>query len=120
MLFYLIEGLEGTEIILASTSPRRFELLKSLGLEFKVVASNVEENVSSPENSPDQIALLNAQLKGRKVAKQYPNALVISADTVVSLNNKILGKPENEDDAFRMLKYLSGKIHTVYTAFGLI
>ncbi len=118
MLFYLIEGLERTEIILASTSPRRFELLKSLGLEFKVVASHIKEHVSS--KNPKEIALLNARLKGREVAKEHPDSLVISADTVVAIDDQILGKPINENDAFRMLKYLSGRIHTVYTAFGLI
>ena len=120
MLFYLIEGLEKTDIILASTSPRRFELLKSLGLEFKVVASNVKEYDSLSTETPKQTVMMNARLKGREVAKQYPDALIICADTIVTLNAKILGKPENEEDAFRMLTYLSGKIHTVYTAFGLI
>ena len=119
MLFSLIEGLDKTDIILASTSPRRYELLKSLGLEFKVVASKANEQVLHTE-PPQQTAIYNAQTKGREVANRYSDALVISADTIVSLDDHILGKPADETDAFRMLQMLSGKTHQVYTGFCLI
>ncbi len=118
MLFSLIESLERIDIVLASASPRRFELLKQIGLEFKVVPSNLDEEMVG-NDSIDELVKNNAKAKGLKVAEHYPNALVISADTVVAFERKILGKPANEEEAFDMLKLLSGKTHQVYTGIGL-
>lgn len=118
MLFSLIEGLENIDLVLASTSPRRYELLKTLGLEFKVVSGKVEEQPIT--GNPIAGAKKNAELKGVVVAKKYPDALVISADTIVVLGKSVMGKPENEQDAYNMLSKLSGRTHQVCTAFGMI
>lgn len=119
MLFSLISNLEKVELILASTSPRRYEILKSLGLEFRVVASEVDEDAGE---SPDPVfhVIGNAIKKGQDVARRYPDALVISADTVVSLDEHIMGKPSGEHEAFSMLSLLSGRTHQVYTAYAIL
>ncbi|MBN2424565.1 MAG: septum formation protein Maf [Calditrichaceae bacterium] len=117
MLFSLINGLEKTDIILASTSPRRYELLKTLGLSFKVIDSGVKEEHIDGE--PIQSAIENSRKKGHAVAAKNPDSLVISADTVVVLDEKILGKPNNDQDAVEMLRSLSGRTHTVISAFSL-
>ncbi len=119
MLFSLINGLEKIDVILASTSPRRYEILKTLGLEFIVIDSKIKEEISV-ENGPEANALLNTKKKALTVAKKYPGSLVVAADTVVAIDDKIMGKPENEAQAFEMLSLLSGKAHQVYTAFGLV
>ena len=118
MLFSLIENLEEIDIILASASPRRYELLKSIGLPFKVAASDVEE-IFSDEYTPQEIVELNAGRKGDDAAEKHPDSLVISADTIVVLNDMVMGKPRDEKDAYRMLSRLSGHTHQVYTAFVL-
>jgi len=118
MLFSLIDNLDKIDVVLASASPRRFELLKSIGLSFKVEVSKAQENHPNITD-PAELSEYNARLKGREVAKKYPECLVISADTIVALGDQLLGKPADEEDAFRMLQALSGKTHKVYTAFGL-
>lgn len=124
MLFSLIENLGKVDIVLASASPRRYELLKNIGLDFKVdVSSYHEEQVEGID--PTEFALTNARAKGREVARKHPQSLVIAADTIVTLDQKeskpmILGKPAGEKEAYEMLRTLSGKTHTVITAFGLI
>lgn len=119
MLFSLIENLEKVDIILASASPRRFELLKTMGLDFKVIVSKVHEDRIDPNHLIDGVTA-NARRKGLDVAMQHPRNLVICADTVVVLDSMILGKPRDENEAFQMLQTLSGKSHRVITAFGLI
>ncbi len=118
MILSLINGLENLDIVLASTSPRRFELLKSLGLTFRVAKAEIDE-VNSGSYSAVECAVENARRKGQVVASMNENSLVISADTVVTCNNEILGKPVDEQDAAEMLLKLSGKTHEVITAFGL-
>lgn len=108
------------KIVLASKSPRRREILGNLGVEFEVIESNADEStVSSVGISVDLYVQELALIKAADCAKQVQddNTLIISADTVVSLEDKILGKPKNEEDAFLMLKNLSGKTHEVYTGF---
>ncbi|HHJ53544.1 MAG TPA: septum formation protein Maf [Caldithrix abyssi] len=118
MLFSLIENLDKIDIVLASASPRRFELLKNIGLNFRVEVSDVAEN--HPDiKEPTELALYNARIKGRAVANKYPESLIISADTIVVLDNHLMGKPANEQEAYRMLKTLSARTHKVITAFGL-
>lgn len=118
MIFSLITNIEKLDIVLASTSPRRYEILKSLGLDFKVVASGIEEDSAGP-GDPVWFTRNHALKKGEIVSALHPDALVISADTVVALKEHIIGKPEDENDAFEILSTLKGKTHQVYTAYGL-
>ena len=108
-----------TEIILASASPRRKELLSTAGLEFTVKVADVEEII--PENAtPYEVVKSLALQKAQAVAKDNPDSVVIGSDTVVALDGVILGKPKDEEDAVRMLTALSGRSHTVYTGVALI
>ncbi len=104
------------EIILASASPRRIEMLKNIGIEFKVFPSNVDEN-SLDADTPEKFVCKCACLKAVDVAKKYPDAWVLGADTVVVLGSKIMGKPVDSKDAKKMLKELSGREHRVISAF---
>lgn len=107
------------EIILASASPRRRELLALAGVDFTVKVADVEEII--PENaSPDEVVKSLAMQKAQAVAKQNPDNIVIGSDTVVALGNTILGKPKDEENAVEMLKMLSGRSHTVYTGVALV
>ncbi|MBR4173558.1 MAG: septum formation inhibitor Maf [Clostridia bacterium] len=106
------------KIILASASPRRQEILKNLGLEFEVVVSDADESridkTAVPANMyVQELALIKATAVAEKLKNR--NALIISADTVVCLDGKILGKPKDEEDAKSMLRFLSGKCHSVFT-----
>jgi len=107
------------DIILASKSPRRQELLKNMGLEFTVCPSDAEE--PAPEGDAPGAAVRGiAAAKARDVAAKHPESLVIGADTLVYLNGRALGKPKNEKDAKDMLRALSGHRHTVYTGVCMI
>lgn len=106
-------------IILASKSPRRQELLQLMGIDFKVVLKDVDE--SYPSNlSPSEIAVYIAEKKIRAFDEVIKDEIVITADTIVLLDGKILGKPENADHAFEILSDLSGKRHEVITAVSLL
>ncbi len=107
------------KLILASRSPRRSELLRSLGLEFEVSPSHVEEN-TDPRESPEQNALNIARDKAREVARQNPGCYVLGADTMVVLDKEIIGQPADGEDAFRILAQLAGKQHRVITGVVLI
>lgn len=106
-------------LILASTSPRRAELLGQLPVAFRVVPSAATE-VMAEHLSPLEICQLNAHRKARAVAKKNPDALVLGADTLVFLDGEILGKPHNLAEARRMLKKLQGRTHQVVTGVSLI
>jgi septum formation protein len=106
-------------IILASKSPRRQELLQLMGLDFKVVLREVDETY--PEGlSPTEIAVHIAEKKAKAFDEVIHDEIVITADTIVCLEGKILGKPENEEHAFEILSDLSGKRHEVITAVCLL
>jgi len=106
-------------MILASKSPRRFEILNNFGIKkIEVVASEIEE-ISDKEDLVEQVMDI-AVKKGVEVAKIYPDEFVLSADTVVILDNKILGKPKDCQEAFATLTSLSGRTHEVITAYSLI
>ncbi|MCR5785198.1 MAG: Maf family protein [Eubacterium sp.] len=106
------------ELILASASPRRKELLNMAGAKFRIVPSDIEEVAKG--NTPDEIVVSLAEQKAFSVAeKEGKDALVIGADTIVAIDNEVLGKPKDEDDAFKMLKKLSGREHEVYTGVAL-
>ncbi len=106
-------------VILASASPRRAALLKLLKIEFRVVPGNVLE-VAHEHLSPLEVCQLNAHRKAFAVAKKFPDSLVIGADTLVFLDNEILGKPQNVAEARRMLARLQGRHHQVVTGVSLI
>ena len=105
-----------TKIILASNSPRRKKILTDLGLEFEVIPSNYEEKLETDIFSYDLIEDLATQKACDVVRRVGNDEIVLGADTVVVLQNKILGKPKDKEDAFRMLKELSGQTHMVVTS----
>ncbi|MDD5774156.1 MAG: Maf family protein [bacterium] len=113
-------------IILASASPRRKILLKSMGIKFKAIPADVKENLSSSKLSPSRLAVnlalkkANYIFKKNKNSKKIKNSIIIGADTIIVLGKKILGKPKNKKDAFRILSLLSGKKHLVITGLALI
>ena len=106
-------------LILASASPRRAELLKLLPVQFAILPSDAEE-VAPEHLSPLEVCQLNAHRKARAVAKKIPDALVLGADTLVFLDNEILGKPRDHAEAHRMLERLQGRCHQVVTGVSLI
>ena len=105
------------KLLLASNSPRRKELLSQLGYDFEVVKIGVDE--SYPKNlEPDKIAAYISEKKAQALDLKA-NEILLTSDTIVVLNGKILLKPANENQAFEMIKNLSGKTHQVYTAFTI-
>ena len=106
-------------LILASTSPRRREILALLGLPFDIIAPPFEERVT-PHLSIEDEVLDFAFGKAESVARNYPDALVIGSDTMISLAGEKMGKPRDRDDARRMLGALSGKTHEIFTAVALL
>ena len=119
------------QIILASASPRRRELLEQIGLTFEVCPAKGEEIIT--KSAPEEAVQELARAKAREVAsmvRQYgvrhgelvtpQDMIVIGADTVVAADGQILGKPGDEEDAFRMLSLLSGRSHAVYTGVALV
>jgi septum formation protein len=107
------------DIILASASPRRSELLRQLEVTFKVLPGNVAE-VEHDHLSPQEVCQLNAHRKARAVAKKIPDALVLGADTLVFLETAILAKPADLAAARGMLSRLQGRTHQVVTGVSLI
>lgn len=105
------------KVVLASASPRRKELLQQIASQFTVYPSSKEENV--PHCRPSKFVKQLAQLKATDVSRLFPEDLVLGADTVVVRAGRIIGKPIDEDDAFNILKELSGKTHFVYTGVCL-
>lgn len=106
-------------IILASSSPRRTEILNLANIKHLVVPSTIEEVVDQKQ-SPAQIVKSLANQKAHFIAQKYPYDIIIGADTIVVVGNVILGKPKNQEDAIRMLKLLSGKTHKVITGVSII
>jgi len=106
------------DIVLASASPRRRELLKKILDDFRVVPSGVDETKIN-ERDPVKFALEAAILKARDIGERHPSSLVIAADTIVCLGDRIIGKPCDLEDARRTLEALSGTRHRVITAVAL-
>jgi septum formation protein len=104
--------------ILASSSPRRRELLATIGLEFDVIPSHIPEQRGDTETPEEYVARLSRE-KARAVANQYPARWVIAADTTVVLGDQVLEKPVDPDDARRMLTTIAGETHVVYTGVTL-
>lgn len=105
-----------TKIILASNSPRRKKILSNLNIKFEIIPSNYEEKLETDVFSYDLIEDLATQKACDVVRRVDNDKIVLGADTVVVLHNKILGKPKDKDDAFKMLKNLSGNTHMVVTS----
>lgn len=122
---------EKIKVVLASGSPRRKDIFEQVGIEFDVCPSNAEEVIS--ESEPEKVCVSLSKLKALDVAaniKTYmeghedistpADLLIIGADTIVSIDGKILGKPKDEEDAFNMLRMLSGNKNCVYTGVTLV
>ncbi len=109
---------EGTNLILASGSPRRRELLSEAGLNFEVVPTNVNEDLLAGE-LPEKMVRRLAREKARALLERFPRAVILGADTTVVVSGEILGKPVDRADAARSLGLLQGAVHTVWTAFSL-
>jgi septum formation protein len=107
-----------TKLYLASASPRRAELMRGMGLSFEIRPTHVEED-DTGRDGPLEMVLTNARLKASTLANELTDALVLGSDTTVALDEHILSKPIDMDDARRMLRMLSGRRHTVYTAVAL-
>lgn len=107
------------ELVLASASPRRTELLREAGLAHRVVVADVTEH-EDPASDPREMVLHNARLKARAVAEREPDAVVLGADTTVALGDRVLNKPADLAEARAMLRMLSGREHTVHTGICLI
>ena len=107
-----------TDTILASNSPRRREILNQIGINFKTIPSKVNEH-SNLDYSPNKFAEYWSIIKTQKVSKMFQNHIIIGADTIVCINNKILGKPSNKKDSVKMLNKLSGSTHKVITGVSI-
>ena len=107
------------KFILASSSPRRRELLLRLQTPFDIILPDVDESIIPPDGSPETYCTALAELKANDVSQHYPNNLVIVSDTIVVLDDQIMGKPEDKAMAQNILETLSGKTHHVYTGVCL-
>ena len=106
------------QFYLASASPRRAELMRRMGLRFKIRPTHVEED-DSGSAGPEEMVMENAKLKASTLSDLEPDALVLGSDTTVALGEQVLSKPTDMEDARCMLQMLSGRTHTVYTAVAL-
>jgi septum formation protein len=106
-------------LVLASQSPRRKELLGILGFPFSIIPSSIAETPLVGE-SPEEYVRRVAREKGMEVASRVSQSVILSADTVVVIDREVLGKPSDEADAIRMLKKLSGRGHWVHTAITIV
>jgi nucleoside triphosphate pyrophosphatase len=107
------------ELVLASCSPRRAEILEAVGWPFITAASGVDEKRRTGEDAISYVRRL-AEAKARMVSEKFIGRLVLGADTVVVVHGKVLGQPQNQDDAKRMLNLLSGGWHDVLTGVALV
>lgn len=107
------------KIILASQSPRRQELIKMITEDVVVNPCDCDETIKDGLVQKE-IAEYLSKIKGEAVKKEFPNEIIVSADTIVCLGNSVLGKPKSEEDAYRMLRALSGNTHSVFTGVTII
>ena len=107
------------DIILASASPRRKTILSQIGIQFTIMKSNTLEDFSL-NLPPEAFCEHWAREKAKDIAKNHPNSLIIGADTIVVLDKRILGKPQNREQSISMLKSLSGRTHEVLTGVSFI
>jgi septum formation protein len=111
-------ALTGPRVLLASSSPRRRELLTMIGIAHEVIPAGIDESYL-PGEVPLAHAERLAREKAASVAARHPDAIVVGADTIVVIDNMVLGKPKDSVDAARMLRVLSGRTHTVFTAVAV-
>jgi len=111
--------LQDCDVILASASPRRRELLRLVFNSFRVVVSSFDESSTPDQLDPGEAVMHSAEGKAGNVAGQFPEALVVAADTIVVVDGEVLGKPKDSADAARMLRKLSGRTHQVYTGVAV-
>ena len=107
------------QLILAYRSPRRKQLLEQIGLQFEVLESNTVEKWDSNLSPTENVRLISLH-KAESIARQFYDAIIISADTIVSVDSKIFGKPTSSKDAAKMLLELSGRTHIVYTGYTIL
>ncbi|MEG0077774.1 Maf family protein [Anaerorhabdus sp.] len=107
------------DLVLASQSPRRKELMEVIGLPFRIEVADIDETMDLNGDLVEEIKLL-AYRKAKVIADKSQNSVVVGADTIVVYENKVLGKPKNNADAFEMLRLLSGKTHKVLTGVSII
>ncbi|WP_320042762.1 Maf family protein [uncultured Desulfobacter sp.] len=107
------------EIILASGSPRRKELMAQAGIDFKIHVATIDESQVDPSMDPENYVCLLSKLKAQAVAANYPDAWTIGADTIVAVDDTILGKPDGHGQAVTMLSRLNNREHNVFTAFTI-
>ncbi len=111
-----------SRIILASNSPRRKQLLENIGLDFEIMPDNTPEPMNN-SLAPEETVMRLAKFKGDNILKQLTadeDTVIIAADTVVAVDNQILGKPKTKEEALQMLTLLSGRAHNVYTGVYII
>ncbi len=101
------------KIVLASKSPRRSEILKNAGIDFTVRVADADETI--PDGTKPQDAVVFLAARKAMAVERAEDELVLGADTVVVLDNKVLGKPKDREDAYNMLRSLSGRVHSVFT-----
>ncbi len=106
-------------IILASQSPRRSQLLKQIGISFSVQSSGINEQIDTSSSFVENVKRLSLH-KAEDVANKYKAGIIIGSDTIVVINQSVLGKPNSRENAIEMLRTLSGKTHIVYTGFALV
>ena len=112
----LTEKLKDTNIILASQSPRRKELLAGLGLQFSTISLDIDETFDRNEFKKEQITEYLSAKKAKAYTDIQPNDLIITSDTTVWVDDESLEKASNREEAYEMIKKLSGKTHSVYTS----
>ena len=110
----IVTNSTSAEVILASASPRRRELLEQIGVKFRICVSDADESCDITD--PAELVRYLSKKKAESVAEQNPDAVIIAADTVVYLEGEgIMGKPKDDADAYRMISELSGRVNEVYT-----
>ena len=107
------------ELILASRSPRRRELLQKCGIPFTADAADLDETINPDNPLQEEIQALSFR-KAEAVLKRHPDAIVIGSDTIVTIHGEVLGKPHDHEDAKRMLRELSGTTHEVITGLCIL
>lgn len=109
---------KNNKITLASKSPRRRKLLKQLNLKFRAISVDTPEKIKKGEKPNNTVTRISKE-KLEKAREVISEGIIITADTIVVLDNKIIGKPANKKDAYRILKKLSGRTHKVYTGYSI-